>query len=95
MHLIYRSKKQTLPVVHDSKLAPYMASVVHQQSPTTQAVGRKKSVELILEKHIGTYAPGIQALVCYKPQRKTMYRASKTKKGDSGFLKVTGRADHS
>ena len=41
MHLNYRSKKQNLPIVHDSKLAPYMTPVHNHHSPP---ITHKKSI---------------------------------------------------
>ena len=90
MHLIYRSKRQTLPIVHDSKLAPYMTPVSIHHSPP--AITQKKSIEIILDKHIAPYNPSSQALGCYKPQRKTLYKANnKSKKADSGYLKMASK----
>ena len=92
MHMIYRSKKQNLPIVNDPKLAPYMTPLSHHSPP---ALTHKKSIEIILDKHIAPLAPNSQTLVCYKPQRKTMYKNNRHKKADSGYLKVMGKADHS
>jgi hypothetical protein len=78
MHLIYRSKKQTLPIVPDGRLAPYMTPVHNPHS--TQTIQQKKSIEIILDKHVTPSNPNNQALGCYKPQRKTMYKGSKSKK---------------
>jgi hypothetical protein len=89
MHLIYRSRKQTLPLVQDHKLAPYMTPV--QQSPPP--LFQKKSVEIILDKHITPFPPSTQALVCYKPHKKTMYRANKSRKAESGYLRA-GSSEH-
>ena len=89
MHLMYRSKKQNLPIVRDPKLAPYMTPM-HNQSPPT--ITKKKSIEVILDKHIVPFNQNSQALGCYKPQRKTLYKASKSKKADSGYLKVMGKS---
>lgn len=76
MHLIYRSKKQSLPIVHEPKLAPYMTTVAHHSPPHHF---QKKSIEIILDKHINSITPTSQALGCYKPQRKSLYRASKSR----------------
>jgi hypothetical protein len=46
MQSIYRSKRQTLPVVGD-RLAPYQAN----PSPPQQLISRKKSIDLIMERH--------------------------------------------
>ena len=92
MHLIYRSKKQNLPIVHDSKLAPYMTPVHNHHSPPHN--GQKKSIELILDKHIAPFNPSSQALVCYKPTRKTLYKQNRSKKADSGYLKVMGKSEY-
>ena len=89
MHLIHRNKKQTLPYVRDTKLAPYMTPVSHQ-SPT--ALVHKKSIDIILDKHITPIPQNTQTLLCYKPQRKTIYRSNKTKRADSGYLRVAGRS---
>jgi hypothetical protein len=90
MHLIYRSKKQTLPIVHDAKLQPYMSPPHQPPLPLFQ----KKSIEIILDRHITPFTPSSQALYCYKPQKKTLYRA-KSRKAESGYLKIAGRGEHS
>jgi hypothetical protein len=90
MHLVYRSRKQTLPIVNDHKLAPYMSPISQHHSPP--AVPQKKSIEIILDRHIAPFTPSSQALMCYKPQRKTLYKSKQQKKAESGYLKVTGRA---
>ena len=88
MHLIYRSKKQALPIVNDNKLSPYLAPVAHQSPPS---IFQKKSIEILLDKHITPFTPSSQTLCCYKPQRKTLYKGSKTRKADSEYLKIAGR----
>ena len=92
MHLIYRSKKQSLPIVHDNRLAPYMTPVHNPHSPT--GIQQKKSIEIILDKHITPGNPSSQTINVYKPQRKTFYKPNKSKKSDSGFLKVMGRSEY-
>ena len=49
---------------------------------------------MILEKHAAPIHPNSQTLGCYKPQRKTLYKASKPKKADSGYLKVMGKSEY-
>jgi hypothetical protein len=87
MHLIYRSKKQPLPMVNDTKLAPYYPQV--HLSPTNAYFSRKKSIDVILEKHKVHNNATIndQILLYNKPARKTSYRPSKTRKAESGYLK--------
>jgi hypothetical protein len=85
MHFIYRSKKQALPLVNDPKLAAYYPQIHH--SPTNTYFSRKKSIDVILEKHKAHNATiNDQILIYQKPLRKT-YRPSKTRKPDSGYLK--------
>lgn len=74
MHLIYRSKKQTLPIVQEAKLKPYLPPS-HSPPPLFQ----KKSIEIILDRHITPFTPSSQGLYCYKPQKKTLYRAKSKK----------------
>ena len=78
MHLAYRNRKQTLPVMplQDNKLAPYYAK--NSQSPTqNNPLSRKKSIDLILDKHISrhTHHP-----LVYKTFRKTNQRLNKAHK---------------
>jgi len=89
---MYRSKKQPLPIVNDNKLAPYITPVFHHHSPPAHP--QKKSIEIILDKHISPFTPGSQTLVCYKPQRKSLYKSNRQKKAESGYLKVMGKAEH-
>ena len=87
MHLIYRTKKQSLPIVNDPKLSPYYHQVHY--SPTNTFFSRKKSIDVILEKHKihSNNTINDQILIYNKPARKTSYRPSKTRKAESGYLK--------
>ena len=69
-----------------------MTPVSHHQSPP--AITHKKSIEIILDKHIAQPNPSTQALGCYKPQRKTLYKQNRSKKADSGYLKVMGKSEY-
>jgi len=73
-----RGKKHTLPIVNDSKLAPYQPSI--NQSPTHNAFTRKKSIEVIIEKY---QHPSVsindQILIYDKPLRKTNYKTQRKK----------------
>ena len=84
MHLAYRNRKQTLPVVplQDNKLAPYYAKNSHSPTPNN-SLSRKKSIDLILDKHISRHT---QHPLVYKSFRKTNYRSTKAHRADSGAL---------
>jgi hypothetical protein len=92
MHLIYRSKKQALPLVNDIKLAPYYPQIHH--SPTNTLFSRKKSIDVILDKHKNATIND-QILVYQKPVRKTSYRPQKTRKAESGYLKTPIKVEFS
>ena len=88
MHLAYRNKKQTLPVMplNDTKLAPYF--VKNSPSPTHHnLLARKKSIDVILDKHVNRSQN--QGLV-YKSFRKTNNRQAKVQKADSALIAVYG-----
>lgn len=94
MHLIYRSKKQALPIVNDPKLAPYDPEI--HRSPTNTLFSRKKSIDVILQKHKNQNVTiNDQLLIYQKPVRKTPYRPQRTRKAESGYLKNTAKADFS
>jgi hypothetical protein len=99
MHLMYRSKKQTLPIVNDLRLAPYCPNPnpIPQPSPTSALFSRKKSIDFILEKHPHPSNLNIndQILIYHKPVRKTTYRPQKNRKAESGYLKNTVKIDFS
>lgn len=89
---MYRSKKQTLPLVNEPKLAPYEPLPHH--SPTATLFSRKKSIDVIIDKHKSHNATiNDQLLIYQKPSRKTSYRPQKTRKAESGYLKSTVKAD--
>ena len=86
MHLVYRSKRQTLPIVND-KLTQYYPQIHH--SPTSTLFSRKKSIDAIMEKgHIND-----QILIYQKPVRCTMYKPNRTRKAESGDLKSGNKLD--
>lgn len=87
MHLVHRSKKQTLPIVND--LNSYYIQVHH--SPTNSLFARKKSIDVILQKHQQNIND--QILLHPKPVRKTMYHPHRTKKAESGYLKSSNKLD--
>ncbi len=94
MHLIYRSKKQPLPLVNDPKLAAYYPQIHH--SPTNPYFSRKKSIDVILNKQdkqkMQNATINDQILIYQQPLRKT-YRPSKTRKAESGYIKNPLKAE--
>jgi hypothetical protein len=89
MNYIYRSKKQTLPaVVAESKLAPYMP--LPSSPPHTNLFTRKKSIDLIMEKHSKFILNKNDAIPLHnRTMRKTNYRPSKNRKAESSYIKLS------
>jgi len=92
MHLIYRSKKQSLPVVPPSKIGSYFPPSNSQQNATSDML-RKKSIDIVFDKHLYPMNTTEAVMIYNPPQRKTYYRRSKSKKAESGFIKVTSFYD--
>jgi len=86
MQSLYRSKKQNLPLVLDSKLTPYLPHSTN--SPSNPLFSRKRSIDLIMEKHQMSNINNINQIGIYqRPNRKTTYRPSRTRKAGSGYFK--------
>lgn len=85
MHLIYRSKKQTLPVVPQNKIA-WLPSSSSQQNPSSE-MNRKKSIDIVFDKHLYPMNATEAAMIYNPPQRKTFYRKARSKKAESGYIK--------
>ncbi len=77
MHLIYRSKKQTLPTVPLKPTPSYYASIDSQPNAPSEML-KKKSIDIIFGRH---QMNATEAVMFYNPpQRKTFYRRSKSKR---------------
>ncbi len=51
MHLIYRSKKQPLTLLPDSKTPTHGSSTLNQDNKTAE-IFRKKSIDIVFDKHL-------------------------------------------
>ena len=85
MHLIYRSKKQPLPLP-DNKITPY-SPLPPSQLNSTHEIFRKKSIDIVFDKHPYPLNINEAAMIYNPPQRKTFYRRSKSKKSESTYIK--------
>jgi len=76
MHLIYRNKKQPLPILPDSKTATHgLSTLIHHN--TTTELFRKKSIDIVFDKHLYPLNVNEAAMIYNPPQRKTFYRRNR------------------
>jgi len=76
MHLIYRTKKQTLPLLSDSKTTSHAPSTLTQNN-TAAEIFRKKSIDIVFDKHLYPSNVNEAAMIYNPPQRKTFYRRNR------------------
>lgn len=86
MHLIYRSKKQPLPLLPENKIQPYCPTAPAQRNTPTE-IFRKKSIDIVFDKHLYPLNINEAAMIYNPPQRKTFYRRNKSKKSESTYIK--------